>query len=115
MAAHEKGTITIIGGPPPVTGRGGGEYVPLPQTGPEEEEHALWPFSTKKPVKELTEQIEEIKAEVAEIVKSLAKVVADNAELEQVTIGLALSIQGSIGIASAGAEAAIQLSYKIKR
>ena len=36
------------------------------------------------------------------------------AELDEVSIGLAVSIDGSIGIASAGAEASIELTYKIK-
>jgi hypothetical protein len=84
------------------------------EEGPKPQEHAGWAFFTKKPVEDLTAQIDELRGKIATIVMSLSKVVSQNAELDEVSIGLAVSIDGSIGIASAGAEASIELTYKIK-
>jgi hypothetical protein len=84
------------------------------KSGPQAEEQFGFKFSSKKPVKYLTDQIDELKGKIAIVVKSLAQSVADNAELDEVTVGLAVSIEGDIGIASAGAEASIELTFKVK-
>ena len=62
----------------------------------------------------LTAQIEELQGKIATVVTSLTQSVAQNAELDEVSVGLAVSIDGDIGIASAGAEASIELTFKVK-
>ena len=88
---------------------------------PPEEERGLKPedqfgfaFFTKKPVEHLTAQIDELRDKIATLVTSLGKSIAGNAELNEVSVGLAVSIDGDIGIASAGAEASIELTFKVK-
>ena len=107
------GEIKIINGPA-LAVRAAPAHLPREgEEEPEAEERFGWGFFTKKPVQELTTQIDELRDKIAEIVASVSKVVAQNAILEEVTIGLAVSIDGSIGIASAGAEVGIELTYKM--
>ena len=109
------GEIKIINAPAAVVKSGAPEHLPREgEEGPEAEEHAGWAFFTRKPVQDLTAQIDELREKLALIVTSLSKVVTQDTELDEVSIGLAVSIDGSIGIASAGAEASIELRYKIK-
>lgn len=60
-------------------------------------------------------ELERTKEKVAQLVKTLAGTVAEGLELDEVSVGLAISLEGSIGIASAGAQASINLSFQIKR
>lgn len=116
MPSNDKNTIKIINAPTSIV-KTGGAVESLPREGEEgleAEEHAAWSFFTKKPVQDLTAQIDELRGKIATIVTSLSKAVTQDTELSEVTIGLAVSIDGSIGIASAGAEASIELTYKIK-
>jgi hypothetical protein len=84
------------------------------ELGLQAEEHFGFAFFTKKPVEHLTAQIEELKGKIGTVVTSLSQSFAENAELDEVSIGLAVSIDGDIGIASAGAEASIELTFKVK-
>jgi riboflavin biosynthesis pyrimidine reductase len=63
-------------------------------------------------VKDLTDQIDELHHEIATIVTSLSTALTQNAKLDEINVGLAVSIDGSIGIASAGTELGIKLTYK---
>jgi prefoldin subunit 5 len=65
-------------------------------------------------VKALTKQIEELRGQIADIVKALSLCVAEKAELEEIAVGLAVSGEGDIGIVSVGAEVSIELTYKLK-
>jgi hypothetical protein len=112
------GEIKIINGPAPVVG----ETAPSRTVTPDHpaghgtpEEHFKWPFSVKKPVTELTKEIAKLKSQIGTIVGSLAQLGITGAELHEVTVGLAVSIEGDIGIASAGAEASIELAFTILR
>jgi len=109
----DKDTIKIINAPPPGPVEAGnylpsdGEDRQVPQAG--------WnPFSRKR-VEDLAAELERTKEKVAHLVKSLAGTVAEGLELEEVSVGLAISIEGDIGIASAGAEASVELTFKVKR
>jgi hypothetical protein len=113
--APSSNDIKIINAPPqPFKG------APLAYV-PSEEEPALKPedhfgfaFFTKKPVEHLTAQVDELRDKIAKLVTSLGKSIASNAELDEISVGLAVSIDGDIGIASAGAEASIELTFKVK-
>jgi hypothetical protein len=107
--------IKIINAPQAVTTVQPTEYLPRPKKrGPKAEEQFGWAFFTNKPVKHLTDQIDELKGKIAIVVKSLAQSVAENSELDEISVGLAVSVNGDIGIASAGAEASIELTFKVK-
>lgn len=99
------GEIKIINAPAAIVKGADPEYLPREGEGPAAQQHLAWTFFTKKPVQDLTAQIDELRGKIATIVTSLSKVVSQNAELDEVSIGLAVSIDGNIGIASAGAEA----------
>jgi hypothetical protein len=108
-------TIKIINAPQAVTAVQPIEHLPRSKKpGPKAEQQFAWAFFTNKPVKLLTDQIDELKGKIAIVVKSLAQSVADNAELDEISVGLAVSVDGDIGIASAGAEASIELTFKVK-
>ena len=109
------GEIKIINGPAPAVRPLTPGHLPREgEEGPEAEKHLGWALFTKKPVQDLTTQIDELRDKIAEIVASVSTTVAQNTILDEVTVGLAVSIDGSIGIASAGAEASIELTYKVK-
>ncbi|HEV2349290.1 MAG TPA: hypothetical protein VG028_05520 [Terriglobia bacterium] len=111
----DKSTIKIISGPPPTPA--GAEPESLPREGEfpgVAEEHLRWPHFTSKPVKQLTDEIANLKGQLAVIVQHLAQSVVDNATLDEISVGLAVSLEGDIGIASAGAEASIELKFKVK-
>jgi len=109
------GMIKIINAPQVVAPVQSVEHLQRPEKrGPKAEEQFGWAFFTNKPVKNLTDQIDELKGKIATVVKSLAQSVADNAELDEISVGLAVSINGDIGIASASAEASIELTFKVK-
>jgi hypothetical protein len=108
-------TIKIINAPRVVNAVQPSDYLPRPEeSGPKAEEQFGWAFFTNKPVQHLTDQIDELRGKIATVVKSLAQSITDNAELDEISIGLAVSIDGDIGIASAGAEASIELTFKVK-
>jgi len=108
--------ITIINAPPTVqVATTPATYLPREgEKGVTAEDHAAFGFFTKKSVQDLTAQIEELRGKIGTIVTSLSQSFTKNAELDEVSIGLAVSIDGHIGIASAGAEASIELTFKVK-
>jgi hypothetical protein len=113
--ADSSDLIKIISGPPAVAAVKAPDYLPSEgEPGLTPEEHFGFAFFTNKPVKHLTDQIEELKGKIGTVVESLTHSFSQKAELEEVTIGLAVSVDGDIGIASAGAEASIELTFKIK-
>ncbi len=113
--SQEANTITIIAGPQPVLPAQPLDYLPPEGEGaPHGEEQGLPSFMTKKPIEKLTGQIEALRGQLGTLVKSLAQSVSEDTELEEITIGLAVSVEGDIGIASAGAEASIELMFKVK-
>lgn len=110
------GEIKIINSPAPAVRAVAADHLPREgEEGPQAEEHFGWPSFTKKPVQDLAAQIAELQDKIASIVTSASKAVTQNAVLDEVTVGLAVSIDGNIGIASAGAEASIELTYKVKQ
>jgi hypothetical protein len=114
--SQEANEITIIAGPQSVLPAQSLEYLPPEGEGvPHGELQGLPSFITKRPIDKLTGQIEALRGQLATLVKSLAQSVSENTELEEITIGLAVSVEGDIGIASAGAEASIELTFKVKR
>jgi Flp pilus assembly secretin CpaC len=111
-AKKEKNEITIISAPQLIAPVQSADYLPrTKKLGPQSEEQFGFKFSSKKPVKYLTDQIDDLKGKIALVVKSLAQSVTDNAELDEITVGLAVSVEGDIGIASAGAEASIEMTF----
>ena len=56
----------------------------------------------------------EIVEKMETVVKNLQKSAKENLTLETVEVGLSLNAEGSIGIATAGVEANISLSFKAK-
>lgn len=117
--ANGKDEIKIITGPPATALASKPEDI-LPREGvsPKEEDHFNLPkikFFTKKPVEQITNQIEELKGTISKVVTTLSQCVVEKTELDEVTVGLAVSVEGDVGIASAGAEVSIELTYKIKR
>jgi hypothetical protein len=90
----------------------------LPREGekPDEtyEEQFGWVFFNKKSISHLEDEADQIAKKLNGLVTRFANVVADKGKLEEITIGLAISIEGDIGLASAGAEASIELKFKIK-
>jgi len=110
-----NGEIKIINGPAPAVRPVTPEHLPREgEEGPGGEQHFGSAFFTKKPVQDLTNQIVELRDKIAEIVASVSTSVPQNTLLDEVTVGLAVSMDGSIGIAGAGAEASIELTYKVK-
>jgi hypothetical protein len=112
---QSNGEIKIINAPQLPVKSGPADY--LPREAPSDlkpEDQFGFAFFTKKPVEHLTAQIDELRGKIATLVTSLGQSIAANAELDEVTVGLAVSIDGDIGIASAGAEASIELTFKVK-
>lgn len=72
-------------------------------------------FWTNISLSKLKAQISDLQAKIGPVLTDLSKSVADNMELDEVVLGLAISVEGDIGIASAGAEATIELTFKIKK
>jgi hypothetical protein len=106
--------IKIIGPPPAVVADAAAG--PLAREGEPEsgEEHSLWRPFKSKPVQEIGAQLAKVKEQVGVIVEGLSKSMSDKVELKEITVGLALTIEGDIGIASAGVEASIELTYDVK-
>jgi hypothetical protein len=92
--------------PPPKAG--------LPRTGPagEQLQSGFW---TRISLDKLKTQIGEMQGKITSMVGEFAQHQGPGMKLEEVTIGLSISVDGDIGIASAGAEASIELSFKIER
>jgi hypothetical protein len=108
-------TIKIINAPTAPLKSAPADYLPREEEkGLKPEDQFGFAFFTKKPVEHLTAQIDELRGKIATVVTSLTQSVAQNAELDEVSVGLAVSIDGDIGIASAGAEASIELTFKVK-
>ena len=84
----------------------------LPRDKPPSEQlqAGLW---TRISVEKLKTQITELQGKLAGVVVQFARTPAEGMTLEEVKIGLSISIDGDIDIASAGAEASIELSYKV--
>jgi hypothetical protein len=75
---------------------------------------ALWGFGKKKEVDSgrLREGLEKIQGELGEIFASLRKQPADTGfALSEVSVALSVSGEGSIGVATAGVEASITLTF----
>ena len=112
---EETNMIKIIAGPLPAVPAEDLDY--LPTEGEEAQhgtEHSVLTLFSKTPVERLTEQIEALRGQLGSLVRSLSHSFSENTELDEITIGLAVSLDGDIGIASAGAEASIELMFKIK-
>jgi hypothetical protein len=113
--ADKTDEVKIINAPQALANRGPVDYLPTEEEpGLKAEDQFGFAFFTKKPVEHLTAQIDELRGKIATIVTSLSQSIANNAQLDEVTVGLAVSIDGDIGIASAGAEASIELTFKVK-
>jgi hypothetical protein len=75
---------------------------------------ALWGLGRKKEVdaRRLREGLEKIQGELGEIFASLRKQPADTGfSLSEVSVALSISGEGSIGVATAGVEASITLTF----
>jgi hypothetical protein len=93
-------------------------HLPLDTEGLGPEQHSLRSFFTKKSVSHLESEVDDLIGKLNGLVRRFASVAiseADKVELDEITIGLALSVEGDIGLASAGAEASIELKFKLKR
>jgi hypothetical protein len=77
------------------------------------QEQFKFAFFNKKSISHLEEEADKVAEKLNGLVKRFAKVVTESAELDEITIGLAVSIEGDIGLASAGAEASIELKFKV--
>jgi polyhydroxyalkanoate synthesis regulator phasin len=106
--------IKIITGPISVARASDADFLPREPISQRPEQHFGLGWVKKKPVKALTKPIEELRGQIADIVKALSLCVAEKAELEEIAVGLAVSGEGDIGIVSVGAEVSIELTYKLK-
>jgi hypothetical protein len=97
-------TAVASAAPPPQSG--------LPRTGPKGEQLQSG-FWTRISVDKLKGQITEMQDKITSLIDEFAKHQAPGMKLDEVTIGLSISVEGDIGIASAGAEASIELSFKV--
>lgn len=70
----------------------------------------LWAKPKPVPMAALKERMEEVQAEVGELLAGLKKPVG-NYRLAEVQVSLAISGSGSIGVATVGAEASIALTF----
>jgi hypothetical protein len=82
----------------------------LPRESKEEMHFGFWKNGS---VKKIGDQLVELQGQIMEMVGGITKKVSGNLQLEEVTVGLAISIDGDIGIVSAGAEASIELAFKV--
>jgi hypothetical protein len=113
--ASSSNEIKIINAPPAPFKGAPADYLPSEEgPGLKPEDHFGFAFFNKKPVEHLTAQVDELRDKISTLVTSLGKSIAANAELDEISVGLAVSIDGDIGIASAGAEASIELTFKVK-
>jgi hypothetical protein len=100
------------------------EPVEQPQFAPPEGEDAfspqakylpkIWPFSRKQEVDydRLKEDLEKVQGEMGDILASLDERPGDSSfSLREVSVALAVSGEGSIGVASVGVEASITLTF----
>jgi hypothetical protein len=112
MSDHE---IKIIGPAKPTSIVEQTNYVPREGEAPDQtyEQHFSFTFFNKKSITHLESEADDIAKKLNGLVKRFAKVVTESAELDEITIGLAISIEGDIGLASAGAEASIELKFKM--
>jgi hypothetical protein len=82
------------------------------------ETHALrdWvPFMSKvKPIKfvDVEANFNEVIDQVGWIISDTKSKIAENVELDEITVSLGITGEGSIGIATAGVEASIALTFK---
>jgi len=73
-------------------------------------------FGTKKvKTDELADQMKVLRSQVDEILEAAPKETDSGFRLEEVQVSLAVNAQGTIGIASAGVEASISLTFKRPR
>jgi len=74
-------------------------------------------FSHEKPVdfSKVKQNLDSCIAQVSNVLSDLKKKAIDGWELESVSISLAVSAEGSIGVATAGVEAGIEVSFKPKQ
>ncbi len=73
-------------------------------------------FGHEKPVdlSKVKQNLDNSIAQISSVLSDLKKKAIDGWELESVSISLAVSAEGSIGVATAGVEAAIEVSFKPK-
>jgi hypothetical protein len=107
--------IKIIGPAKPTPVVEQTSHLPREGENPDEtyEEQFGWAFFNKKSISHLEDEADQIAKKLNGLVTRFANVVADKGKLDEITIGLAISIEGDIGLASAGAEASIELKFKI--
>jgi hypothetical protein len=109
----ENETIKIINAPQQVVAAASGDYLPKEGDESKPEFHAGWRFWEPKSVPDLAEQLKDTKAKVVKMIEGLGTTIYQGMELDEISVGLSVSIEGSIGIASAGAESSIELKFKI--
>jgi tryptophanase len=78
------------------------------------EQHLRIPFFSDVGVQKLSKEIEDVGTHISGIVEKVATRIASGVTLDEVKVGLAISGEGDIGFASAGMEASIELTFKIK-
>lgn len=60
---------------------------------------------------ELKRNIEETINKITDTLKDVGQTVSDNWKLDSISIGLSISAEGSVGIATAGVETSIEVSF----
>ena len=66
----------------------------------------------EKKIDVLGENLEKCMTEISELLSKVHNHAIENWTIDGVTVGIALSAEGSIGIATAGVEASLEVSFK---
>jgi hypothetical protein len=82
----------------------------------EAELHGLFPGKQKvtRKLSEIGENLNECMEQVQELLNQLRQKTIESWELDGVTVGFAISAEGSIGVATAGVEASLEVTFKPK-
>jgi hypothetical protein len=85
-------------------------------------EHGMKEFIQRKANETIEIDVDELKSNIEETISKIAgtlhdvgQTVSDNWKLDGISIGLSLSAEGSVGIATAGVETSIEVSFSPKK
>ncbi|MGE3336008.1 MAG: CU044_2847 family protein [Rhodospirillaceae bacterium] len=110
MTSRADHEVTIILGPQAI----GSEWADTAGMTPGEERHSRTMGTIKRSLDEIVQEVEVVAAQAAAIVESATRAMATKADVSEVRLGLALSAEGSVGFASAGASASVEIVFRPK-